>query len=128
MTTGITHFTSQAAAAAILDGWCMDLTRSNSPKNGSREIQVRLYSRWGTNDPREPRTAESGTDLTLRKHPKSGPAQSRMTFPDEVFMCCGSTPQRGDEGETTDRLEMWRAYGEKRTWSSIDNLVECQRT
>ena len=73
---------------------------------------MRLYSRWGTNDPREPHITEYGTDRTMQKHPKDSPAQSRNTFPDDVFMWCGSTPKRGEGGETRDRLEMWRAYGD----------------
>ena len=73
---------------------------------------MRLYSRWGTNDPREPHIVEYGTDRTTEKHPKGPSAQSRDTFPDDVFMWCGSTPQLDEDGETTDRLEMWRAYGD----------------
>ena len=115
MATGITHFTSQATAAAILDGWRRDLIghdRADGRDLGPAEVKVRLYSRSGTNDPREQQMAEFGADITSEKHPKGQEAGFRSTFPDDVFMMCGSKPRVGDKGEATNRLEMWRAYGD----------------
>ena len=129
MKTGITHFTSQQAAAAILDGWRRDLTRGSSPTSmGPPEVKVRLYSRWGTNDPLDQKMAASGTDTTEKKHSKGAQRRFRITFPDDVFMLCGSKPQTGDKGEATDRLEMWRAYGDNgrgvalTTWWDVAQL------
>ena len=58
MATGITHFTSQRAAAAILDRWRKDLIRNDQLKGDrrkedplkdeeieGRDVWVRLYSR-----------------------------------------------------------------------------------
>ena len=115
MATGITHFTSQVAAAAILDGWRRDVIQSDMAGGrslGPVEVKVRLYSRSGTNDPREQQIAEFGTDITNKKHPKGPGARFRSAFPDEVFMWCGSKPQTGKMGEMANRLEMWRAYGD----------------
>ena len=115
MATGITHFTSQVAAAAILDGWRRDLIQSDmvgGKSLGPAEVKVRLYSRSGMNDPREQQIAEFGTDITNKKHPKGPGTRLRSAFPDDVFMWCGSKPQTGKMGETTNRLEMWRAYGD----------------
>ena len=144
MYTGMTHFTSQAAAAAILDGWLRDLIRGERldetrgdrmPKGETRrqnmgppEIKVRLYSRSGTNDPREQRMAGYGTDTTKQKYPKEPQAKFRSTFPDDVFMWCGSKPLTGENGEAVDRLEMWRAYGDDgrgvalTTWWNVENI------
>ena len=133
MATGITHFTSQATAAAILDGWRRDLIghdRADGRDLGPAEVKVRLYSRSGTNDPHEQKMAEAGTDVTKEKHPKGATAKSRNTFPDDVFMWCGSRPQVGEYGEATNRLEMWRAYGDDgrgvafTTWWDIEKLKE----
>ena len=109
MITGITHFTSQAAAAAILNGWCMTLSRQGSRTGGPKEVNVRLHSRWGTNDSHEPHVAAYGKDVTTEKHPTAATPRSRNTFPDDVFMWCGSTPQSEEQGELPNRLEMWRA-------------------
>ena len=115
MVTGLTHFTSQRSAAAILDGWRNDLIggdRSEVGSKGSPEIKIRMYSRPGTNDPHEQVMAEYGTDITEKKHSIGASPQFRNTIPDEVFMWCGSKPRTGEKDETTNRLEMWRAYGD----------------
>ena len=115
MITGITHFTSQRAAAAILEGWRKDLIAGDKLGDGSKgppEIKIRLYSRSGTNDPHEQVMAEYGTDLTKQKHSGKATPKFRSTIPDDVFMWCGSKPQKGEKGEETNRLEMWRAYGD----------------
>ena len=52
----MTHFTSQAAAARILDGWRHEmLSRPDSTPEyeGAKELSLRLYSRYGMNDPTE---------------------------------------------------------------------------
>ena len=127
MATGITHFTSQMAAAAILNGWRKDL---HVPGKGPQEVRLRLYSRWGTNDPHEQRMAAYGMDRTDQKHPQGATPQSRHAFPDDVFMLCGSKPQGGEKGEATDRLEMWRAYGDDgrgvafTLWWNVERLRE----
>ena len=112
---GITHFTSQFTAVAMLDGWRRDLIQGDMKGGealGPAEVKIRLYGRSGMNDPREQRISEFGTDITSEKHPKGSEPQSRKTFPDDVFMLCGSKPQIGETGEATNRLEMWRAYGD----------------
>ena len=112
MIAGITHFTSQTAAAAILDGWRQDLVRGDEIRrtDGPAEVMVRLYSRSGTNDPLEQEMAKYDKDITPERRPKGSTKKFRRTFPDDVFMLCGSKPQ--DAGEATNRLEMWRAYGD----------------
>ena len=121
MVRGITHFTSQFTAAAMLDGWRRDLIQGDMKGGkvlGPAEVKIRLYGRSGMNDPREQEISEFGTDITREKHPKGSEPQSRETFPDDVFMLCGSRPQIGEKpqvgetGEETNRLEMWRAYGD----------------
>ena len=80
------------------------------------------------NDPSEQRMAEYGADTTQQKHRKGAEPTFRSTFPDDVFMWCGSRPQPGEKGEATDRLEMWRAYGDNgrgvalTTWWDIERL------
>ncbi len=97
----MTHFTSQAAAAAILDGWRLEfLEQGTDPEFGSKELSLRLYSRYGMNDPTEylhkPRKVigRSGYD--------------RLVFPDTAFVHSGA---RAIEDESIDRLNLWRAYG-----------------
>lgn len=115
--TGITHFTSQPSAVAILDGWRRDLVEGDKRQSmapgenslGPLEVNLRLYSRWGTNDPLEQKLANSDFDIVRSKNKSE---QYRIVFPDDVYMLCGSKPQNGISGETTDRLEMWRAYGD----------------
>ena len=97
----MTHFTSQAAAAGILDGWRRELLKQPSGATfGPREVSLRLYSRYGMNDPteylHEPRKAGDGS------------GRSRLVFPDTAFICCGA---REIEDEALDRLDHWRAYG-----------------
>ena len=97
----MTHFTSQTAAAAILDGWRHEIQKQDSvPKFGPKELSLRLYSRYGMNDPteylHEPRKAGDGS------------GRSRLVFPDTAFICCGA---REIENEALDRLDLWRAYG-----------------
>ena len=48
----MTHFTSQTAAAAILDGWRREILKQTSvSKFGPKELSLRLYSRYGMNNP-----------------------------------------------------------------------------
>ena len=97
----MTHFTSQAAAAGILDGWRHEiLNQDSASKFGPKELSLRLYSRYGMNDPteylHEPRKAGHGS------------SRSRLVFPDTAFIYCGA---REIEDEALDRLDLWRAYG-----------------
>ena len=97
----MTHFTSQAAAAGILDGWRHEiLKQASTAKFGPKELSLRLYSRYGMNDPteylHEPRKAGDGS------------GRSRLVFPDTAFICCGA---REIKDESLDRLDFWRAYG-----------------
>ena len=97
----MTHFTSQAAAAGILDGWRHEiLNQPSTAKFGPKELSLRLHSRYGMNDPTEyihdPRVAGTGS------------GRSRLVFPDTAFICCGA---REIEDESLDRLDLWRAYG-----------------
>ena len=97
----MTHFTSQAAAAGILDGWRHEILKQDSgSKFGPKELSLRLYSRYGMNDPteylHEPRKAGDGS------------SRSRLVFPDTAFIYCGA---REIEDEALDRLDLWRAYG-----------------
>ena len=97
----MTHFTSQATAAAILDGWRKEiLDQDSAPTLGPKELSLRLYSRYGMNDPseylHEPRRAGDGS------------GRSRLVFPDSAFIYCGA---REIEDEALDRLDHWRAYG-----------------
>ena len=109
MRKGITHFTSQASAAAIFEGWRRDLVRQDGLTGlGAREVHVRLYSLAGTNDPTEQLMAEYGRDKTSSRDGE----RSRGTFPDDIFILCGSEPQLGEDGEATNRLDLWRAYGD----------------
>ena len=116
---GITHFTSLASAVAILEGWRRDLVEGErhpaDQRNetvGPQEIKLRLYSRWGTNDPLEQNIANGETEIASAKHRRDGNTQFRNVFPDTTYMMCGSKPQGGSDGETIDRLELWRAYGD----------------
>ena len=132
---GITHFTSRASAISIMDGWRKDLSEGNPRRNpgaesaisGPPEVKLRLYGRWGTNDPWEQRIAKGGMDIVRGKH---RPEKTRLVFPDTTFMACGSKPQIGSDGETADRLEMWRAYGDDghgvalTTWWNQERLRE----
>ena len=97
----MTHFTSQTAAAAILDGWRHEILEQDSAsKFGPKELSLRLYSRYGMNDPteylHEPRKAGDGS------------GRSRLVFPDTAFIYCGA---KEIDDEALDRLDLWRAYG-----------------
>ena len=95
---------------------------------GPAEVKLRLYSRLGTNDPHEHKMADHGADKTEEKRPKNGTPKFRISFPDDVFMWCGSKPQTGEDGEIPNRLEMWRAYGDDgrgvafTTWWNVRQL------
>ncbi len=107
--TGITHFTSQAAAASILDGWLRELSSDRKDRlKGPPDVTLRLYSRSGMNDPTEQTIAEYVSDVTMSK---SG-ERRRDTVPDDSFLMCGTEPQSGKKGEAANRLDMWRAYGD----------------
>ncbi len=100
----MTHFASQAAAAAILDGWRHEVLKQEASPTffGPKELSLRLYSRYGMNDPTEylhdPRAASGGT----------GSGGTRLVFPDTAFIYCGA---KEIEDEALDRLDLWRAYG-----------------
>ena len=106
----MTHFTSQEAAAQILDGWRHEMLKqtSASEKFGPQELSLRLYSRYGMNDPTEylhdPRKAGGG----IGSQREDGLSHSRLVFPDTAFIYCGS---REIKNEALDRLDLWRAYG-----------------
>ena len=76
---------------------------------GTKELTLRLYSRYGMNDPtehqHEPREIFGGTGLG---HEAEGVTRSRLVFPDTAFIYCGSSAVRD---ESLDRLDLWRAYG-----------------
>ena len=103
----MTHFTSQDAAARILNDWRHEILRQSSTSKdfGPRELSLRLYSRYGMNDPTEylhdPRIAGGSQPLNESN-------RNRLVFPDSAFVYCGS---RETEDETLDRLDLWRAYG-----------------
>ena len=105
----MTHFTSQSAAAAILDGWRQEIQdQSSVSRFGPKELSLRLYSRYGMNDPTEhlhaPRTASGG----IGSRRGGGASRTRLVFPDTTFIYCGA---REIEDESLDRLDHWRAYG-----------------
>ena len=106
----MTHFTSQAAAAQTLDGWRHEILKqpSSSEKFGPKELSLRLYSRYGMNDPTElvhnPREVTGG----IGSQREDGSRRSRLVFPDTAFIYCGSKEM---ENEALDRLDSWRAYG-----------------
>lgn len=106
----ITHFTSQAAAAQMLNGWRHEMLRQigASEEFGPRELSLRLYSRYGMNDPTEclhdPRLAGVGNNSRR----KDGSGHGRLVFPDTAFIYCGS---KATEQEELNRLDLWRAYG-----------------
>ena len=107
----MTHFTSQSAAAAILDGWRQEILKQASAsvsKFGPKELSLRLYSRYGMNDPTEhlhnPRTATGG----IGSRRGGGASRTRLVFPDTTFIYCGA---REIKDESLDRLDLWRAYG-----------------
>ena len=106
----MTHFATQGTAAQILDGWRHEiLGQSQASKDfGPKELSLRLYSRYGMNDPTEhlhdPRKAGGG----IGRQREGGSRPSRLVFPDTAFIYCGS---RETENEDLDRLDLWRAYG-----------------
>ena len=106
----MTHFTSQEAAAQILDGWRHEMLKQTSASEefGPKELSLRLYSRYGMNDPTEylhdPRKAGGG----IGSQREDGLSHSRLVFPDTAFIYCGS---REIKNEALDRLDLWRAYG-----------------
>ena len=105
----MTHFTSQTTAAAILDGWRHEILEQASVSSfGPKELSLRLYSRYGMNDPTEylhdPRTASGG----IGSGPGSGSSPTRLVFPDTAFIYCGA---KEIEDESLDRLDLWRSYG-----------------
>lgn len=113
MDKGITHFTSQAAAASIIDGWLRGQPSGREDHlGGSSEVRLRLYSRSGMNDPAEQAVAEYGSDVTASKRVSKSGEKQRNTVPDDTFLMCGTVPQTGDKGEAVNRLDMWRAYGD----------------
>ena len=122
METGIVHFTSQSVAAAIFDGWLRDL-RSKSRQSGPIEVNFRLYSRSGMNDPMEQAISEYGSDTTVNR----GDTKQRNTVPDDSFLMCGTIPQTGEKGEAVNRLDMWRAYGDDGKGVAITTWWDSER-
>ena len=121
----MTHFTTQGTAARILDGWRHEVLSQTSASEdfGPKELSLRLYSRYGMDDPTEylhdPRKAAGG----IGSQREDGSSRSRLVFPDTAFIFCGS---REIENEALDRLDSWRAYGADgkgiaitTTWSKI---------
>ena len=105
----MTHFTSQAAAAGILDGWRHEILKQDSAsKFGPKELSLRLYSRYGMNDPTEYLHDPRKTDGGIGRQREDGSSPSRLVFPDTAFIYCGS---REIKNEALDRLDSWRAYG-----------------
>ena len=106
----MTHFTTQGTAARILDGWRHEVLRQTSASEdfGPKELSLRLYSRYGMNDPTEylhdPRTAGGG----IGSQREDGSSRTRLVFPDTAFIYCGA---REIDDEALDRLDLWRAYG-----------------
>ena len=106
----MTHFTFQAAAEQILNGWRHEILKQTSAPNDfdPKVLSLRLYSQYGMNDPTEylyePRQVSGGINSQLRGE-SSG---SRLVFPDTAFVYSGSEEI---ENEALDRLDLWRAYG-----------------
>ena len=107
----ITHFTSQYAAAQILNGWRHEIlqqTLSPAKDFGPNELSLRLSSRYGMNDPTEqlhnPRTAAG----SIGNQAEHRPRRTRLIFPDTAFIYCGSKAVKNEE---LNRLDLWRAYG-----------------
>ena len=131
MNMGITHFTSQSVAAAIFDGWLRDI-RSNEHQTEPIEINLRLYSRSGMNDPMEQKISEYGSDVTVSKRSTDSDTKQRNTVPDDAFLMCGTAPQTGKKGEALNRLDMWRVYGDNgkgvaiTTWWDSERIKEIE--
>ena len=106
----MTHFTSQGAAARILDGWRHEILKQSQASDafGPRELSLRLWSRYGMNDPTEHLHNPRKAGGRIGRQRKDGSNPSRLVFPDTAFICCGS---RAAENEELDRLDLWRAYG-----------------
>ena len=92
----MTHFTSQEAAAQILDGWRHEMLKqtSASEKFGPQELSLRLYSRYGMNDPTEYLHAPPKAGGGIGSQREDGLSHSRLVFPDTAFIYCGSMELR----------------------------------
>ena len=104
----MTHFTSQDAAAQILDGWRQEilLQTGDSDSFGPKELSLRLYSRYGMNDPTEHlhESRKAGGGIGSQSGGRS--SRNRLVFPDAAFIYCGS---KEIQNEHLNRLDHWRA-------------------
>ena len=106
----LTHFTSQSVAAQILDGWRREVLEQPGATEdvGPNEVSLRLYSRYGMNDPTEYIHTPREVDSRRVDNRENGTRRTRLVFPDTAFVFCGS---REAKSEDLDRLDLWRAYG-----------------